>query len=240
MGTTPVTRATLIRRVALRANTSGYADATTLDGEVSQLVDLALAKMHNLLVGLYEDYFTKRESIPLVNGQSTYSLPNDLMKLRQVFYKDVTSGFGRYPLRWIPISEQTNIPGNAVGYYGLPYGYTIENMSLVIQPIPQNTTTIQHIELVYIPQYVPPLNDNTPIDYQIAFGWDEWVVNDAVVQIRNKAMMPAGEIMAEREKLERDIRHQAKQRNAGDPQRVRDTGWGGKAPYTRYGNFAIK
>lgn len=110
MATVPVTRATLINRVATRANTSGYADATTSGGEVSQLVDLGLAKMHNLLASLYEDYFTARTTVNIVTSQTTYTLPNDLFKLRQVFYKSPTVSFGRYPLRWIPISEQTNIP----------------------------------------------------------------------------------------------------------------------------------
>jgi hypothetical protein len=195
--------------------------------------------MHNLLVGLYEDYFTKRERINLVNQQSTYPVPKDLFKLRQVFYKDATSGFGRYPLRWIPISSQTDLPANT-GIAGVPYGYTLENMSLVIMPVPSDTVTLEHLELVYIPQYEPPANDSTPIEFQIVFGWDEWVVNDAVIQIRNKAMMPAAELIAEREKLENAIRHQAKQRNAGDPQRVRDTGWNNSAGYSRWGQFAIK
>ncbi len=237
MATNPVTRASLISRAAQRANTSGYADTST-NGEVSQLVDTSLAKLHNLLVGVYEDYFTRIQNIPIVQDQDTYALPQDFMKTRQVFYSD-TSGY-RYPIRRLDISDLTGFPVSA-SYQNLPTGYVIMNNSLVVFPKPtQNSGPLNVVTLFYIPVYTPPLNDATPIDYQIAFGWDEWVINDVVIQIRNKAMMPADELVMERANIEQSIRHQAKQRNAGDPPRVRDNGWGGFSPANRFSQFAIK
>jgi hypothetical protein len=237
MASSPVTRASLITRVAQRANTSGYADVS-LNGEVSVLVDLALAKFHNFLVGLYEDFYTKTVGVPIVANQDTYNLPGDFMKERQVFYTDA-SGY-RWPLRRIDIYELTNLP-LSVNYASIPTGYSLYNNSLVIFPKPSSTQNNGNSMLLfYIPNYTPPLNDATPIEYQVAFGWDEWVVNDCVIQIRNKAMMPAQELVQERDNIEKHIRHQAKQRNAGDPPRFSDRGWNGSTPMNRWGQFAIK
>lgn len=233
MGSTPVTRASLVTRVLQRANTSGYAEPLV---EVPGLVDVALAKMHNMLVVLYEDYYMKQVNIQIVANQDTYTLPPDLMKLRQVFYQD-TSGY-RWPLTRIAISDLTNVP-ISINYSAIPTGYTMFGNSFVIYPKPYNAQT-NSVLLFYTPEYAPPLNDNTPIESAVAFGWDEWVVNDCVIQIRNKAMMPAQELMAERQLLEADIKAQAKNRNSGDPPRIRDTGWGGTSPYNRWSQFAIK
>lgn len=237
MSASPVTRASLIARVAQRANTSGYAD-TSLNGEVSQLVDTSLAKLHNLLVGLYEDYFIKIAPINLAAGKDTYPLPQDLFKPRQVFYTDGNGG--RYPLRKLDVADLTNLPSTS-NYQGLPTGYCILDFNLVLFPKPAGTTGgTPQLTLYYVPTYTPPLNDATPLQYQIAFGWDEWVVNDSVIQIRNKAMMPSDELVRERADIELRIRHEAKKRDAGEPPRVRDNGWGGFSPNNRWSPYAIK
>lgn len=237
MASTPVTRATLIQRVALRANTSGYADASTIGGEVSQLVDVSMAKMHNLLVGLFEDYFIAINDLDIVSGKDTYTLPSDFFKLRQVFFVDVANNGYQWPIQRREIYDLSNRPISG-SYPNVIWAYAMMGNSIVFTPKPQNAQP-NKVRLYYIPEYSPPLNDNTPIEYSVAFGWDEWIVNDCVIQIRNKAMMPADEIIAERNDLEKNIRHQAKQRNAGDPQRVRNNGWNNSA-YGRWGSFAIK
>lgn len=238
MPSLPVTRAALIARAATRANTSGYADATTVDGEVSQLVDLSLAKVHNLLVGLYEDYYTKKHSIALATGQDTYSLPVDFFKVRQLFYVDVPNNGYRWPIQRMDLQDHLGRPLSG-SYPNVVYGYILINQNLLIEPRPSGTQTNQLL-LYYVPTYTPPDNDATPIEHQIAFGWDEWVVNDVCIQIRLKAMMPYDDIMAERNKIEANIKHQAKQRAVGDPPRVKDTGWNGSGPSSRWGQFAIK
>jgi len=226
----------LVARVAQRANTSGYADPS-VNGEISQLVDSSLAKLHNMLIGLYEDYFTKTDTITLANAQDTYNLPGDFYKMRTMFYVD-QSGY-RWPMRRLEIQDLTNVP-LTITYYAVPYGYVVMNNSITVFPKPINLSTPYNLLMYYIPQYTPPANDATPIDYQFVFGWDEWVVNDVVVQIRNKAMMPTDEVVRERDALEVKLRHQAYNRDAGEPHRFRDNGWGGNQPFTRYGNFALK
>ena len=236
MATAPVTRATLIERVARLANTSGYAD-TSQGGEVSQQVDLSLAKLHNFLAGLYEDYYTKVHRINVVTGQDTYGLPpRDFMKLRQVFYSDGSGN--RWPLRRLELPEMTG-PNSATGYTSAPTGYLMLGSNLILSPTPSSNAPHQ-IEIFYVPEYIPAAGDNDPIEFVVAFGWDEWVVYDAVCHIRMKAMMPVDDVAAERSRLEARMTHQAKQRNSGDPPRVADTGWRGTYPWGRFGQFAIR
>lgn len=235
MATTPVTRATLIERVARLANTSGYADPSQ-GGEISQQVDISLAKIHNFLVGLYQDFYCKTAPITVISGQDTYVLPPDFMKARKLFYSDASGN--RWPLRQLNLDDVSATPAST-GYTSAPTGYLLLGGNLVVSPRPQNDQ-IRELILFYIPEYTPAASDQQPIEYAVAFGWDEWVVYDAVVTIRQKAMMPSDDIMAERSRLEQRMTHQAQQRNAGDPRRVTDNGWGGLTPWGKYGSFAIR
>lgn len=232
MPTAPVTRGKLVQRALQRANTSGYADASS---EVPQLVDTSLAKMHNMLVALYEDYYLKKGTFQIVANQSVYPLPVDFMKERQVFYED--SSTFRIPLRRIPISDLTNVP-ISITYQAIPVGYVIYGNVMEIFPKPANSQ-LNKVHFFYVPEYTPALNDDSPIEAAVSFGWDEWIVNDVTIQIRNKAMIPAQELVQERAMLEATIKAQAKNRNVGDPPRVVDTGWNGTSPYNNWGNFAI-
>jgi hypothetical protein len=239
MASTPVTRASLLTRINQRASTSGYVEQTV---ELPQLIDTSLGKLHNILAAeLYEDYFQKRVLIPTVANQPRYQIPPDMMKLRAVWYTMPSSGqdpwqAARYLLKQIDTTEESSSSTTT----NQPFGYTIEDWSICLSPMPGGTGPFNPLILAYIPTYTPALNDDTPIEYPIAFGWDEWVVNDVVIQIRNKAGMPAAELMAERASFEKQLRVQAKNRNALEPPRVRDTGWryGGSAP--PWGQFSFR
>lgn len=235
MALVPVTRSILGTRALQRANleNSQFIEPTV---ELPGLVDTSLARLHNFLVGLYQDYYTKSSYIAIIGGQDTYPLPADCMKPRQVFYVD-QSGY-RWPIAPINLSDLTNVP-ISINYTSIPTGYVIMNDSIVMFPKPANTS-VNQLQLFYIPEYTPAANDSTPIDFSFAFGWDEWVVYDVAYQMRLKAMMPADDLLRERDRQEAQIRHQANNRDAGNAKRVRDTGWNGRSPYYRYGNFAIK
>jgi hypothetical protein len=204
---------------------------------MDQIVDVSLAKLYNILVGLYEDYFMKHVEIPLVTNKADYELPTDLMKLRTIFYKDQSSF--QLPLSRLALTDLLNLP-QATIYMNRLIGYFYQGTYVTLYPVPNGTSIPLTIKVYYIPQYTPPLNDNTPIMYQFASGWDEWCVNDIAIQIRNKAMMPAEELVRERADLEAKIIHQARQRDAGQPKRVRDSGFTANPMGTLYSPFALR
>lgn len=230
MSLATVTRASLGLRAKQRANLE-YSNFISPD-ELNQLVETSLAKLYNMLVGFYEDYFVKRENIQLVANQADYALPPNYMKLRQVYYRD-TNG-GEFLMSRYEISDITNFTNSTYAYGTWPVGYCIEDMRLVVYPRPQGNPTSLLVR--YIPQYTPAVSDDQQIKLQFANGWDEWVVNDVAIQIRNKAMMPAQELVQERAILEARLLHEAKNRNAGDAPKVRDTGFtGSRGRRNRFG-----
>lgn len=230
-----VTRATLGTRALQRANLE-YSNFIS-QAELNQLVDTSMAKIHNFMVGLFEDYYVKRCNITTAPNVQYYQLPPDFMKTRQVFYTDLT-GY-QYPMPMLNIYDLANYQPQSTDT-GYPAGYVIENNELVIYPKPYITAPATTLTLWYIPQYTPPVNDNDQIPRQVAFGWDEWVINDVAVQIRNKAMMPTEELVRERQIIESKMIHEAKTRNVGDAPRVKDTGFGARLSRWNRSQFAFK
>ena len=233
MASVPVTRASLVARLLQRANTSGYVEPTA---EAPQLIDNSLAQCYNWMVGLYEDYFTKKAPpYQFVAGQDTFALPADYLKSRQVWYVD-TQGF-KYPMIKMNISDLT---GNvSTSSYQQPvYGYVLTAQDLIVYPRPTSGQA-GSIHLWYIPEYTPAVNDSLPVFPALAYGWDEWVILDATINVRLKAMMPVDDLQQAKMQLEQKMLHQAKSRDAGAAPRVRDTGWTrGGGIGSRWGSFS--
>ncbi len=226
MASTPITRAVLKTRIAQRANTSGYVNSE-VGGELSQLVDTSLGKLHNLQAELYEDYAMARSHFAVAANQSVYPLPADFLKTRTVHYLtpsssspgDLSAASGAR-LEELDAAEYQEWGSNGTG---TPRGFVIEGRNLILVPGPSQAGF--YVGMKYIPQYVPAVSDETPIEFGIAFGWDDWVVNDVTIDIRLKAMMPTGDLVARNQAYEERLRIQAKNRNATQPKRVRNTGW---------------
>jgi hypothetical protein len=236
------TRASLVARVQVRANTSGYADpSTTIPG----LVDVSLARLHNVLAAeCYEDYYQKRCAFPIAIGQDKYQLPKDWMKNRVVWYTQqnqpaLTQNIARYRLKRMDPTAETNM-----GLYGvfqnIPLGYALEDGCLTIIPVP-TSGAVGTITMFYIPSFIAPQGDNDPIEFAVAPGWEEYVVNDVTHMIRLGAGMPAQEFAAERDAFLARIMKQAKNRDASEPFSVRDDGWNldGGDGGSPYGDFSF-
>lgn len=217
MSLSTVTRASLGARALQRANLeySNFITATELNG----LVDVSMAKLYNLLVGLYQDYFVKTATLTLSAGNA-FNLPADFFKTRQCFMVD--TGGRRRTIPWMELSETANLSyaGTTVN---CAEGYNI--IDNTIRVYPENGTYTDSLILYYVPEYTPPASDTAQIKFAIAFGWDEWVVNDVAVQIGVKAKMPIEETVRERALIEQKLKHEASIRQAGTPRRVANTGF---------------
>lgn len=230
MSLSTVTRASLGARALDRANLK-Y--STFIEpAELNQLVDTSMAQLYNILVGLYQDYFVKTRDYTL-DGSESYALPADFFKTRMVVVRD-TSGT-RYELDWLEMAETANMWDRDL-YNGVPTGYNILDGQLKVYP--QGSVLAGTLRMFYIPEYTPPVSDDEQIKFAIAFGWDEWVVNNLAIQIRNKAMMPAEELVRERGMIEQRMVHEANNRQGGRPRRVSDTGFGRGSYWRGRGDFS--
>lgn len=227
-------RASLGIRSLQRANLQ-YSGFIASD-ELNQLVNTSVAKLYNQLVGFYEDYFVRKAPYTLQENVADYFLPANTMKLREVFYTDGQGN--KCEIRNMMLAELNDaVWTQSLG--GWPIAYVLMDDFITIYPRPQSLSSPVQLEIYFVPEYVPPPSDNTQIRFAFANGWDEWVVNDVAIQIRNKAMMPCEELVRERALIEKKIAHEGKQRNAGAPPRVRDSGWGNTS-FNSWSQFALK
>lgn len=235
------TRTDLIARVLIRANTSGYVDPNVV---LPGLINVSLARLHNILAGeIFEDYYQRRVAFPVIQGQDRYMLPEDFFKNRAVWYTQpnqppLAQTVARYLLKRVDPTQETNMGLYGV-YQNIPLGYAIEDGGLTLVPVP-TSGTLGTITLFYIPSFTAPVSDQDPIEFAIAPGWEEWIVNDVTHMIRLSASMPADEFASERELFETKLRKQAKNRDASQPFSVRDDGWNFSNGGTPWGDFAIE
>lgn len=95
--------------------------------------------IYDKLASSTPDKFFKTQTIQILNGQSTYSLPSDFRDMARI-------GAGLYPTD--SNGGPTDSPLPLTGYGSGSNGYYLDNGNLVITKIPQATT-------VYILRYIP-------------------------------------------------------------------------------------
>lgn len=205
--------------------------------EVTQLINTAGARLHDILVTAYEDYYvTKATGFALVAGKEAYDLVadcaiTDFQKTLQVF---LTTGTGttlsRYPLRRFNTRQlgRLNNPQLTATTVAPPLlFYRMVGNKLYLEPIPAGGVSGWLCEIWYVPQFVQLVADADTLDYSIAFGWDEYIVNDAAINIRLKEESDVSGLMARQQEFERRLEAVTQARDIGEPSRVVDVESGG-------------
>lgn len=241
-------RARVLQRADIKAAT---ATSWVTDSELDQLINTAIARLHSILVVAYEDYFVAEpKTVALTPGKERYDLVTDLglvdlagnptlYKLRDLF---ITTGAGttlsRQRLRQLNLNEL----GRSTGVqYGANYGgyagtqrYRIMGNFLLLTPIPPATAGF-NLELWYVPQPTKLVAPSDFLDYSIVFGWEDYIINDAVINIRLKEESDVSALMARQQEFERHVMTTAASRNVGEAERVTDVALEGEFDYSRYG-----
>jgi hypothetical protein len=243
-----VTLAQLRTRALQRVDMVNSGLVTT--AEVNQLINVAGARLHDLLVCAYEDYYQTTTTFSLTAGKEYYDLISDLSLVdgsgNPTFYKMLeiflTFGSGatlsRYKLRKFNTNEigLLNNPQLTPAYTIMPIVYwRLEGQRLYLEPIPTSTPAGFNCELWYAPQYVQLINDGDLIDYGVVFGWDEFIVNDVAINLRLKEESDISGLLARQQDFERKLEAAAQGRDISEPGRVQDverTNW--NTPFYAY------
>ncbi|RYF32346.1 MAG: hypothetical protein EOO38_31080 [Cytophagaceae bacterium] len=137
-----------------------------------------------------EYYLWKEYSLPLIAGQSDYVLPTDFQKLLKLFAPMVAIGNLAVP-NWRPIRRlmPEEYRGQNFGVYSGPQpmlaqAYMMMGQTLRIFPVPP--TNPGNLLLWYVPQYQNLVNDTDVSEISNDPGWDEFVINQAVIAARIK------------------------------------------------------
>lgn len=213
--------------------------------ELDQLINTAGARLHGLLVDAFEDHFVSRANFTLQTGKESYDLVADIglvdannnplfYKLRELF---LTTGSGpsllRYRLQQFNTRDLGRMAPISTVYaayipYNLPtLSYRLMGNKIYFAPIPSSGGLT--LEIWYIPQFVPfTVNASVQaaqaafLDYSVIPGWDDFIVNDSVIDIRNKEESDVTAFMAVHNDFIKDIQRTSKNRNTAIAQTVTD------------------
>lgn len=200
---------------------SGYIDTA----QANRLLNEGGRWLHNWIVSSSEQYIMRMYPLTVVTNQQDYPLPPDFFKDIKVFGVYVAQAGNipyYFPLRRLMLNEYKGGPSTSFRYpdYLAPFGYLILGNILRISPIPINVN--YNIEMWYAPHYQEMLNDGDTPDVSVAPGWDEFIINHAVIGAKLKEESSVADMVQRQAEIKKMIEEQIVNRDLGMPQRVTD------------------
>lgn len=153
--------------------------------EANTLLNEGAAHLHNWIVNSAEFYIWSEAIIPLAKNQMDYPLPANFYKSLKVFWLGGLGSVFRYePMnRIMPEEFRGASTGLSSIFNECDSGYMIMGNLIRIMPAPSISGMIA---LWYAPTYTPMVLDTDSPSISVAPGWEEFVVNHAVINCRIK------------------------------------------------------
>lgn len=206
--------------------------------EVNQLVNTAGARLRDILITAYEDYYvTKATPFSLVAGKEAYDLVTDcgiadFEKLQQVFLINGSgASLARFTLRKFNLRQLgvLNNPQLTALTIAPPLlFYRLVGNTLYLEPLPTGGLSGWQCEIWYVPQYTQLVNDTDTLDLGVVFGWDEYIANNAAMQIRIKEESDISQMLTMQQEFEHKLEGVLQARDISEAARVVDVeadGW---------------
>lgn len=188
---------------------SFVADAATgLDAWINE----AHQKLHGMLVdALGEEYVSSTSSFTTLAATSDYALPTGFYKLFGVDleYHGIMRALTRY-------ERPERNAYREIRPEALPR-YSLVGSNLRLYPIP---TAGLAGTILYAPEATVLVNAGDSVTYPN--GWEKYIVIDAAIQALLKEESDTRALMAERERIEKEIREAKEARDMATPKRVVD------------------
>lgn len=201
------------QKIDIQGSGNRFVDPTELDAVIGR----AIGQSHVTFVNVNEDWTLKRLTVNLTG--SMYQLPDDWWAVRGV---DLVQSDGSV----IPIRDsgfQTR--GMSSVGFGDSYGYSYTGLSYFVQNSGDDndvmffqppTSTPGNIRLTYVPT-VPELVSSGSLlpRYMTNNGWDELVVVEAAIYIKQKKDEDPSDLIRERDELKFQMITMAKRDKTG-------------------------
>lgn len=202
--------------------------------QANRLINEARAHLHNWIVTSGEWYIWQTYQIAVVANQTDYALPADFFKDLKVFgyYQSPVASTPYYwPLKRIMPQEFRGGPSDNYRYLysGQPFGYLILGDRLRLTRVPSDTTF--NIEIWYAPHFTPLVNDSDQELISVVPGWDEFVVNQAVISAKLKEESVVNDLLGRQAEIKDMIQREMINRDLGQTTRVVDVGDDGGMGY---------
>lgn len=204
-----VTMATLLTRTRERADMAGSSFVS--DARLTDWINEANQKLHGMLVeALGEEYVSSTSSFTTVSGTSDYALPSGFYKLYGV---DLNYHGAMRTLMRYERSERNAY--REIRPDQLPR-YNVVGGNLRLYPA---TTSGLAGTILYAPE-ATVLHAADAVNYPN--GWEKYIVIEAAIQALMKEESSVTALVAERERIEREIRDAKEARDMAMPKRVVD------------------
>jgi len=188
------------------------------DEELTSYVNMAIAELHDLLIGAYSsDYYISSSTFSTAANVTNYSLPADFYKLRGV--DAAINGDSYASLRPFNFNERNR--NDSFSSWGLMTGpsirYRLLGPNLVFSPAPDG---IYAIRLWYIPQATVLVADSDV--FTDLNQYSEYVVYDAAIRMLTKEESDISAHLAKKNEIIKRIQEMAQNRDADQPESVSD------------------
>ena len=221
-------------------------DQFVSDAELGRYIQKSYERLYNLLVAKYENYFIKRANetdfyqytatgtAGIIAGQANYSFPEDYAKLVRLGLTDAVASRSAtpdveisqlYPCTWkeelmINPKQLRARPTHYILHGRIDLTSTKTPAGVRLVPIPD---AVYGIDIVYIP--APPtvgdVSEFVPVaGADFVMGWDEYVVLDVAIKMRDKQESAVEVLIEERQHVFGVIEGTLAPRDAGSPAHV--------------------
>lgn len=164
------------------------------DTELDSYIRGSYAAYYDLLVKAYgEDYFSKTDTFTTTSDTEAYNLASDFYKVLLVELKISNN-------RYVPL---------------LPFEFT--DINRVVSTLPGAGKVVRY---TYVPVFSNFANDADTKDF--VNGWDEFVVVDTALKMKDKEESDVSVLKMERDELTNRIISTAPDRDSAYPDRVQD------------------
>ncbi len=221
----------LIADVRLRADDEDF----RTDAEIKRYLNQSIYKLYGKLIAMAdEDHLVKSDTISVTAGTSIYDLPSDCHPSGLKFFRVTLSSDRRMRIEKATTDEIDVETRN----YGWDYYqcqpkfrmYGQKQVRFIPEPQAAYTVTVE-----YVPQLTCFNTGGTAIKELSAdtdyfdgqFGWEEWIVLDSAIKIRNDQEEDVRALQLERAEAWDIIETQAASRVQSEPSKIRDV----------YGNY---
>lgn len=186
------------------------------DVQLDTLLNRSLLRIQGLLSRFdSEDYFKQWVDLPILAGATGTDLPSNTGKILHIMWKQPSTGPRRRDFIRLEIAKREDIERRGATEETWrretpPEWYVAldadNHRQLRFTPI---NAGAENILLVMQQQFV--LADDTA-EIELDYAWEEWVVLDSTIAIRQRDKQDANDLLGERERTERKIREEAPER----------------------------
>lgn len=150
------------------------------DSELNDYINASYSELYDLLVGVYQDFYTTSTTAVVSSGNSSFSVPNDFYKLRAIDRQ--LSGDEYISLEKFNFSERNNKYSNTTNFnsnYNIKYRLVGNSIELL-----PNAEAPGTYRIWYIPVYTTLSSDGDVLDG--VNGWEEYIINDVCIKMLDK------------------------------------------------------